>query len=205
MSAGNAARNFRSADYARAADDWYVEPRWCVEQLADAIDFDGRYIWDPCAGGGTIPAVFADHGLPTFASDIVERRADLLDGLHDATDTCAPLWLPVGARVSVVTNPPFKFAEIITRRMLDLADHRVCILQQLSFLASAARYRLFSEFPPSDILILSKRPSMPPGALIAELGDKAFRSGTTDFCWIGWTKPHDRETRVRWLAPREAA
>ena len=24
---------------------------------------------------------------------------------------------------------------------------------------------------------------------------------TADFCWVVWTKPHDRETRVRWLAP----
>jgi hypothetical protein len=35
--------------------------------------------------------------------------------------------------------------------------------------------------------------------MIAELGDKAFRGGITDFCWIVWSRPHDRETRVRWL------
>ena len=138
-----------------------------------------------------------------YASDIVERRDDIL--LHDATDTCAPIWLPPGVRLSVVTNPPFKIAEAITRRMLALTDHRVCILQQLSFLASAARHRLFTEFPPSDVLILSRRPSMPPGAMISEMGAKAFKGGTTDFCWIVWTKPHDRETRTRWLSPVIAA
>lgn len=99
----------------------------------------------------------------------------------------------------MVTNPPFKLAEQIVRRMLNLADHRVCVLQQLSFLASRGRQALFAEFPPSDVLVLSQRPSMPPGHLIAEMGDKAFRGGTTDFCWIVWTKPHDRETRTRWL------
>lgn len=199
MSAGNVAQNAKASDYARAADDWYVEPRWCVEQLADAVDFAGHSVWDPCAGGGTIPTALRDRGIPTFASDIVTRGDVELDGIHDATTECAPIWLPTGARVSVVTNPPFKHAETIARRMFALADHRVCILQQLSFLASAARHRLFSEFQPSDVLILSKRPSMPPGHLIAEMGDKAFRGGTTDFCWIVWTKPHDRETRTRWL------
>jgi hypothetical protein len=201
----NVAQNFKASDYTRAADDWYVEPRWCVELLADAMDFARHAIWDPCAGGGTIPSVFSARGYFTYASDIVRREGARLNALWDATAEGSPTRLPTGARVSVVTNPPFKDAEKVARRMLALADHRVCILQQLSFLASAARYKLFAEFPPSDVLILSKRPSMPPGHLIAEMGDKAFKGGTTDFCWIVWTKPHDRETRVRWLAPKVAA
>ncbi len=198
MSTGNVAQNAKASDYARAADDWYVEPRWCVEQLADAIDFAGHTIWDPCAGGCTIGDVFNDRGFATRSTDIVERVEDL-DGLHDATQPCAPACISPGQRVSVVTNPPFKLAEQIVRSMLNLADHRVCVLQQLSFLASRGRQALFAEFPPSDVLVLSQRPSMPPGHLIAEMGDKAFRGGTTDFCWIVWTKPHDRETRTRWL------
>jgi len=202
--ASNVSRNFKVTAYDRAALDWYVEPRWCVEQLADAVDFDGHTIWDPCAGGGTIPKTFNDRRFFTYASDVVERW-DGIDGIHDATDECAPLFIAPGVRLSVVTNPPFKIAEQITRRMLALADHRVCVLQQLSFLASAARYRLFTEFPPSDVLILSRRPSMPPGAMIEEMGTKAFKGGTTDFCWIVWTKPHDRETRTRWLSPKVAA
>jgi hypothetical protein len=199
----NAARNFRSTDYARAADDWYVEPRWCVEQLADALPLiDGSYVWDPCCGGGTIPSVFAERlgQHRVIATDIVDRGYLHFKEVHDARHGC-PIPVAPGMRVNVVTNPPFKLAEEIARHMLALADHRVAILQQLSFLASRARFALFAEFPPSDILILSKRPSMPPGHMIAEMGDKAFRGGTTDFCWIVWTRPHDRETRVRWLAP----
>jgi hypothetical protein len=205
MSAGNSARNFRSSDYERAAQDWYVEPRWCVEQLADAVDMDDHAIWDPCAGGGTIPSVFSDRGHFVFASDIVERPGARLAGLWDATAEGSPLWLPTGSRISAVSNPPFNQAEVIVRRLLNLVDYRVCILQQLSFLASRARFSLFTDFPPSDVLILSKRPSMPPGVMIQEMGERAFRSGTTDYCWIVWTKPHDRETRVRWLAPGGAA
>ena len=204
MSAGNAARNFRSSDYERAADDWYVEPRWCVEQLADAIPFaPGSYVWDPCCGGGTIPAVFADRlgQHMVFGSDIVDRGYPHFIGTWDATAFGCPNRITPMMRLNIVTNPPFKLAEAIARRALSLADGRVCLLQQLSFLASAARYRLFSEFAPSDVLILSKRPSMPPGVMIQEMGDRAFKSGTTDYCWIVWTNPHDRETRVRWLAP----
>jgi hypothetical protein len=136
-----------------------------------------------------------------IATDVVDRGYPHFDGEWDATKYGTPEAVGPRKRINIVTNPPFKLAEQITRRALMLADYRVCILQQLPFLASMGRNALFTEFPPSEILILSKRPSMPPGHMIAEMGDKAFRGGTTDFCWIVWTKPHDRETRVRWLSP----
>lgn len=202
MSAGNAAQNYRSTDYARAADDWYVEPRWCVEQLADAVDFGTDVILDPCCGGGTIPEAFRGRGFATIASDKADRgygpamQGDFLTDVDPG---------PFGNRLSIVMNPPFKMAEAFVRHALSMIDHRLAILQQLPFLASAGRYRLFTEFPPTEVLILSRRPSMPPGHLIAEMGDKAFRGGTTDFCWIVWTKPHDCETRVRWLLPSSTA
>jgi hypothetical protein len=203
MSAGNVAQNAKASDYTRAADDWYVEPRWCVEMLADALPMaDGSYVWDPCAGGGTIPGVFAERlggAHRVIATDIVDRGCQNFAEEWDATGWGTPAAVAPGMRINIVTNPPFKLAEKIARRALALADYRVAILQQLSFLASRGRQALFAEFPPSEILILSHRPSMPPGTAIAELGDKAFRGGTTDFCWVVWTKPHDRETRMRWL------
>jgi hypothetical protein len=200
----NTSRNYKKTGYAKAEHQWYVEPRWCVEALAEAVDFRGHTVWDPCCGGGTIPDVFASRNHVTYASDLVDRGYARFNGVHDATQHCAPEWLPVGARISIVTNPPFTQAEEITRRALALADYRVAILQQLSFLASKGRHDLFTRYPPSDVLILSRRPSMPPGSKIEELGKRAFKGGTTDFCWIVWTRPHDRETRVRWLLPESA-
>jgi hypothetical protein len=197
----NTSRNYKKTGYARAEHQWYVEPRWCVEQLADAVDFRGHTIWDPCCGLGTIPDVFGARNHVTYASDLVDRGYAGLSGVHDATQHAAPIWLPTGARISIVTNPPFTAAEEIARVALMLADYRVAVLQQLSFLASKGRHRLFSQYPPSDVLILSRRPSMPPGDKIEALGKQAFKGGTTDFCWIVWTRPHDRETRVRWLSP----
>lgn len=201
MGGGNTARNFRSTDYERADNDFYVEPRWCVEALADAMEFPDS-IWDPCCGSGTISSAFFDRGYRILATDIVERWKYQIE-TWDATQYGTPNCIAPGIRLNVVTNPPFKLAETITRRILDLIDYRLAVLQQLSFLASKGRHALFTEFPPSDILILSRRPSMPPGHMIEEMGDKAFKGGTTDFCWIVWTKPHDRETRVRWLNPSD--
>lgn len=47
----------------RAALDWFVEPRGCGELLADAIDFCGDWIWDPCCGGGTIPSILRPDAI----------------------------------------------------------------------------------------------------------------------------------------------
>lgn len=208
MSAGNASRNHKVGDYQRAEHDWYVEPRWCVEALADAMPIvEGSYVWDPCCGGGTIPTVFAErlgqHMI--IASDIVDRGYPHFDETYDVLAGGIPHHIRPGMRINAVLNPPFKQAEAIVRKLLPLIDYRLAILQQLPFLASRGRQKLFVDFPPSDILILSQRPSMPPGHLVAEMGDRAFKGGTSDFCWIVWTRPHDRETRVRWLAPRSAA
>ncbi|MDQ2762683.1 MAG: hypothetical protein M3Y22_04090 [Pseudomonadota bacterium] len=205
MTAGNSSQNFKATDFERAANDWYVEPRWCVEALADVMPLvDGSYVWDPCCGGGTIPSVFADRlgQHRVIATDIVNRGYLHFAEEWDAIKFGTPASVMPGMRVNIVTNPPFKLAERIVRRALALADHRVAILQGLQFLASAGRHALFTEFPPSEVLILSRRPSMPPGHLIAEMGDKAFKGGVTDFCWIIWNAPHDRETRVRWLDPK---
>ena len=205
MNAPNVARNFRAGAYERDADDWYVEPRFCVEQLADAINFDGAWVWDPACGGGNVLRVFADRGHQVIGSDIVDRGSEHFAGLHDFLSDGCPTFVPTGARLSIAMNPPFKLAAEFVRKAIALTDYRVAILQQLSFLASRQRHVLFTEFPPSDVLILSQRPSMPPGRAIEEMGDRAFKGGTTDFCWIVWTRPHDRETRVRWLLPKVAA
>lgn len=192
-------------NYERADSDWYVEPRWCVEQMADAVDFDGALIWDPACGGGTITDVFSGRGYEVVGTDIVNRGAVHFRQNHDFLSGGFPVPWSHAGRLSIVTNPPFRLAEQFVRQALRLADHRVAILQQLSFLASRQRHALFSDFPPSDVLICSRRPSMPPGHMIAEMGDKAFKNGTADFCWIVWTRPHDREPRVRWLAPDQGA
>lgn len=191
--------------YDREVNDWYCEPAWAVEALAAYIDFNGQAIWDPAAGGGTIPAVFADAGNSTIASDIVDRGAPDVQ-IHDFLG-CeqAPLFVSTSARLSIITNPPYKHSEAFIRRALPLIDHRLAVLVPTAFLASRARFDLFTLFPPSDVLVFCERPSMPPGAKIAELGPKAFKGGMTDFIWLIWTRPHDRETRMRWIEPRQKA
>jgi hypothetical protein len=49
----------RHSGYPRDQQEWYVEPRWCVELMLDQLERDGEpfegEVLDPCCGGGTIP------------------------------------------------------------------------------------------------------------------------------------------------------
>ena len=109
---------------------------------------------------------------------------------------------------SIVCNPPYSYkpgiAEAFARQALKLAAGRVCLLVPNKWLSSQARHRLFTEHPPVAVLHLTQRPSMPPGDMIAAMGNRAFRGGMIDYCWVVWnafcpTKPG--ETRVVWLPP----
>ena len=43
-----------------------VEPRWAVDIMLDAVDFDGEVL-DPCCGIGTIVSACLDRGIPDAA------------------------------------------------------------------------------------------------------------------------------------------
>lgn len=207
--------------------DWYVDEIWCARQLALVLDrfeierADGLAIWDPCCGmGNTMQAAWegAEWG-PEFAIKTI--GSDLVDNFDwPAFDGCPDLQRPqwfqadfleqtaAPAPCSIICNPPYSYvkgiAEAFARHALTLSSRRVCILMPSKWLASQARYQLFTDHPPQAVLHLCQRPSMPPGDLIGAMGKRAFSGGMTDYCWIVWdvkrpTKPG--QTRTIWLPP----
>lgn len=201
--------------------DWYVEPEWCTAQLIGALaDFraerlQGLSIWDPCCGRGHVLAAFQGYGLKTRGSDLVQNlepsvfigrqlppfgSADFLE-LERAPVPC-----------SIVCNPPYSYkkvgglliSEAFARHALQLATGRVCLLLPSKWLASQSRYRLFTEHPPFAVLHLCQRPSMPPGDRIDAMGNRAFRGGMVDYCWIVWNVEDPtplHATQTVWLPP----
>lgn len=201
--------------------DWYVEEYWVTAQLYRALGGfaqekrEGLAVWDPAAGLGTIGGAFLEDGHRVFYSDIVERIDWARVGEFDAE-------VPPSFRVanfldlvkppapcSVVCNPPYSYiegiAEAFVRHALRLTHRRVCMLVPVKWLASQVRYGLFAEdHPPQAILYLTQRPSMPPGDRIEAMGNRAFRGGMIDYCWIVWDVKRPTPpgfTRSVWLPP----
>lgn len=207
--------------------DWYVDEVWCARQLALVLGrfeierSDGLAIWDPCCGmGNTLHAAWEGAAWAReFAIDTI--GSDLVDNFDwPAFDACPdlerPRWFQADfleqtaapAPCSIICNPPYSYvkgiAEAFARHALTLSSRRVCILMPSKWLASQARYELFTDHPPQAVLHLCQRPSMPPGDMIAKMGKRAFSGGMTDYCWIVWdvkrpTAPG--QTRTIWLPP----
>lgn len=206
--------------------DWYVDEIWCARQLYRALDGFARErtagvdIYDPAAGLGNTIQAFWEEGFRCHLSDLVQNVdwaafedfdslirpqffwADFLDEVEQAPAPC-----------TIVCNPPYSYkkvqgvsiAELFVRHALTIASERVCMLLPNKWLASQSRYRLFMvDHPPAMVLHFTQRPSMPPGDRIAAMGNRAFRGGMLDYCWIVWdvrarTAPGD--TRTIWLPP----
>lgn len=185
----------RHSQFARDALDFYREPVWCVELLAEAEPFAGT-VWDPACGAGTIPNVFLKRGHIVRGSDIAER------GQHNRWDFLGPPGWNEWDVDNIVCNPPFRLTKAFAERALEVARRKVALLVQLKFLASHARYPLFTETPLKRVLILSSRPSMPPGALVDGDGlmdGKAPSGGSIDFCWLVWEHAYFEAPTISWL------
>jgi Uncharacterised methyltransferase family (DUF6094) len=122
----------------------------------------GALVFDPCCGDGAILDVARQSGYRTIGFELDEGRArEASERLHtvDCRDALeARFWPRCDA---LVTNPPFSLAkEFVDRAFAEGLPERVdcAFLLQLDFAASQGRAR-WHGMHPSDILVLSKRPT----------------------------------------------
>lgn len=176
----------RPSEYARDENDWYCEPSSTV--LALYYKMVGRGMLpsgsfhDPCCGGGNIVDTLASVGLLTTGSDLVDRangRFPVVDFLQDDSQ-----------RENIICNPPFKLAvEFVEHGLRVVPPHgMVAIVAQAKFLYSQGRFPLFHRLDMDCVIHMSRRPSMPPGKLLAEKGESCRGGGSMDYCWAVWRR-----------------
>jgi hypothetical protein len=176
----------------RHAFDWYRETRESVESLFDAVRFDGA-IHDPACGLGRIIEVAHERGYQASGSDIADYGFGEA-GVDFLTDH--------RPRDSLVFNAPYKDNERFIRQGFEVARYQIAALVRIPFLAGQERYReLFAITPPNLVLVLSRRPSMPPGN-----SDSPAKNDTADYCWLIWPERTRRrcgkyKTTLAWAKP----
>jgi hypothetical protein len=194
----------QSEAYAQDEHGWYREPPECVQALFWAISFDDAVIWDPCCGTGNTLDVAKANGHRTIGSDIVDRhprhqfyRSNFLTATR----------FPSVDRLSLILNPPYNApsgtTEGFIEKALDLVPFaKMAVLVPQNFLfGQSRRDTIYAKTPPSHVLFLSKRPSMPPGTEVERLaatGDD-FKGGKVDFAWLVFTAGGPYRTEARWL------
>lgn len=158
----------------RNRDDYYLTPRWAINQFLEALEQDsnklcagspliggGITILDPCAGGDAendmaYPAALRSHahyGTKRLATmDIrADSRAEVKGSYLQAQLDYEP--------DIIITNPPFNLALPIIRKAL--ADVRpgglVVMLLRLNFFGSKERKEFMQNHGPSFCYVHSKR------------------------------------------------
>jgi hypothetical protein len=210
----------RHSGFERDRLDWYVEPAFVVDQLLDHEDFSGLCVYDPSCGRGTILDACKQRGLRTYGSDVVDRGAKVnhdwqrIDFLRDLPAQIEADY----SRVAIINNPPYgrleenmprgdTYAERFVRKALSLGAAKVAMVVNGKFLWSERRWRLFhADFPPTQILFCSDRPSMPPGEELPRLIEegRAYQGGSIDYVWLLWVKGTGPRPPA-WLKPRSLA
>jgi hypothetical protein len=141
----------------------------------------------PAAGIGTIVKAARAHGLKATGADIVDRGAGF--PVQDFL-TCS-----IEMHDNIVCNPPYGLLREFTERALRLARNRVCILCPVARLNAARWLQLSGTL--RQILLLTPRPSMPPGEVV--LGGGKAGGGKADFCWLEFERGHKGEPYLNWL------
>jgi hypothetical protein len=175
----------RHSEYERDEHDWYVEPVWAVHRLAERVTFEGA-IHDPCCGIGTIPLALIDafggllHADRASGADLVDRDGGTWP-VQDFLTDYAP-------RDNIVSNPPFKIGNLIAEHALKIVQPGgvVALVCNAKFLFSQARHPLFNRPEMERVIVFSRRPSMPPGEMLARLGEGCRGGGSIDFVWCVW-------------------
>lgn len=180
----------------RAAGEWYVETRQCVDQLLDRVPFPGMTL-DPACGMGTTVLAMRARGYVVLASDLVDRGCP---NSHHGLDFLAGA--PILPSVdNIVCNPPFGrgiTAMAFIERALQIATAKVAMILPLPYLASVRRNPFYQQAPLQQILVCSERPSMPPGELLVA-GQIEAKGGTEDYMWLVFERGWRSGPQTGWL------
>jgi hypothetical protein len=175
--------------WAREETGFYIEPEWCSQRLFEVEKFAGA-VWDPSCGTGRIAEAARRARYTTRATDIIDRGYTHFDGCVDFLLCDRPL------ANNIVCNPPFKKCDQFVHRSLALIkdDGKVAVIWLVRRLNTA---RWLADLPLARVYLLTPRPSMPPGHVIAA-GEKPG-GGTQDFCWLAFSHKHKGPPTLHWL------
>lgn len=172
----------------REEHEHYVEPAWCSQRLFQVEKFDGP-ILDPCCGFGTILKSAAVSGYAVYGADIVDRGYPDTEVEDFLKSTLKDDW-----NGNIVCNPPFDIFQTFATAALATNAKKVAMIWLVRTLPAA---RWLRQTPLARVLLLTPRPSMPPGHTITA-GEKPG-GGKQDFCWLIWDKAHTGPATIGWL------
>lgn len=205
----------RGKVYEQDAHQFYKEPRFAVEQVFNHLDMRAQVIWDCSCGTGNILDVASSRGFRVVGTDIVDRpgRAPRHPfRMCDFTKLREFPFNPGNSRVTLFCNPPYgkvggvanmgeEFVKNALAHFMDKCERMVFMLP-IEFMAGQDRFfDIYQNIKPSHAMIHCQRPSMPPGLMVEELGDKAYKGGMADYVTLVFSHDETKRCETVFMRP----
>lgn len=129
-------------DKDRQVEDYYATDPIAAKLLLGVEHFEGP-VWECACGQGHLAEVFREAGIPTRASDIIDRGyGEVFDFLSMENQS----W-----DGDIITNPPYKWAlDFIYKALTIIPDGRkVAMFLKVQFLEGKERRSLYRSTPPN--------------------------------------------------------
>ncbi len=195
--------------------DDFPTPPWATRALIEHVIEPGldlttlkilmsqSSVWEPCSNRGYMARTLKEYTRRVFTSDIFDYSEDpatvhcqdrVVDFLFPFSES--PVIETHGVDW-VITNPPFRLADQIIKRGLDIAREGVAVLVRSAFEEGVGRYeQLFRDNPPTLLGVFTERVIMHKGVLrdpSKEYWDERTRamkrpSTATSYKWMVWVK-----------------
>lgn len=173
--------------------DDFPTPPWATRAAMEILfKYYANYtdsVWDPTCNRGYMVKVLRErfHG-DIYASDIAQY------GQNDIFDFSRPTLIPDVDWI--VTNPPFKLAELFILHGIFTANKGVMCILRTNFIDTVGRYnRLFKNTPPNIIAQHAERVPMVKGRY-----DPKAKTATA-YCWMIWAKHARHREPLMWIEP----
>lgn len=182
----------------RVENDYYATPYSATKAILDKLDLGNDTILEPSAGEGHIVKVLKEYypNNEIVANDLIDRHSRLGIEINNGIDFLT--YEPNRKFDTIITNPPFKYAQEFVEKALTLANHYVIMFCKIQFLETVERYKMFAAHPPKYVYVHSRRVS--PWINGNELNEngKPWASPMC-FAWYVWEIGYAGETMVRWI------
>lgn len=178
------------AKWARKPADLYPTPTDCTYSLlphiAPLLPTNAR-VWEPACADGQMVRPMQEFGYTVMGTDLrpdVKGGAGGVDFLGEYTAYHTQKY------DAIITNPPFKAAELFIRRSLEIAPVVVMLLKA-QFWNTTNRKKLFRETRPMLELNLTWRPAF--------LEEERGKNPLMDCMWVVWQRGHYGDCAVRMI------
>ena len=177
----------------RQQEDFYAtEPR-ALQLFLNKLQedkFELKWnIWECACGQWHLAEELKRNWYNVKSTDLVDRGYGdwILDFLKQED---------IEYNTSILTNPPFKSAELFVEKWINLIQdwYSMCLFLKIQFLEWQKRKELFKKYPPKYVYCYSARQKC------AKDGEFHKYTATTQFySWFVWEKWFKEETILRWI------